>query len=244
MKHRIMAFFQKVLGLETYYFIFSCIKIYTLNFDSRKRVYNYFVKLLEPHYNVMVAGGFIGITTAPIAKQCKNGSIFVFEPVKLNVSVLKRIQRFFKLSKLTITHAALGNEEKTLKIKTPILNGAVYNGMSHLEHLDYLDTNHYIEDTIEIINGDRFFAEKKIQLHAIKLVAENYEWEIYNGLYQTIVKDRPIVYTELWDALNRSKIVDFFAQLNYNIYILDQKMTLQSYDGAKHDTKFFILKPQ
>jgi FkbM family methyltransferase len=238
-----MAFLQKLIGLENYYFIFSCFKIYTLTFDSRKRTYNYFVKLLSPHYNVMVAGGFIGITTIPIAKRCHLGKTLVFEPVKLNFNVLERVAKYFKAKNIVATNAALGLEEKELKIKTPILNGAVYNGMSHLEHLDYLDTDQYIEDVTKIYNGDKFFETQNMPLHAIKLVAENYEFEIYNGLLNTITKHQPLIYTELWDKVNRTKIFNFFESLKYAIFILDDQNNLIPYNSEMHNTKFFILKP-
>jgi FkbM family methyltransferase len=243
MKHRIMAILQKVVGLENYYFLFACFKIYALNWDSRKRTYNYFVKLLEPHYNVLIAGGFIGITTIPIAKQCYSGRSYVFEPVLLNFNVLERIKKYFKFQHIKISNGALGNIPQALKIKTPILNGAVYNGMSHLEHLDYLDTSTYIENTTQIYNGDAFFKEEKLALQAIKLVAENYEWEIYNGLQETILKDRPIIYTELWDKMNRDKIFQLFNDWDYSIFILDEQNNLILYNSSLHLTKFFILKP-
>jgi FkbM family methyltransferase len=243
MKSKIMAFLQRIIGLENYYFIFACFKIYTLAFDSRKRTYNYFVKLLEPHFNVMVAGGFIGITTIPIAKRCKSGKTLVFEPVKLNFNVLKRVAKYFKTQNTVVTNAALGFEEKELKIKTPILNGAVYNGMSHLEHLDYLDTNQYIEDTTQIYNGDNFFESQNIPIHAIKLVAENYEFEIYKGLLRTITKFQPLIYTELWDKVNRDKIFNFFESVQYAIFILDDQNKLTPFKSEIHDTKFFVLKP-
>jgi FkbM family methyltransferase len=243
MKSKVMAFLQRLIGLENYYFIFSCIKIYTLAFDSRKRTYNYFVKLLDPNANVIVAGGFIGITTIPIAKKCHLGKTIVFEPVKLNFNVLNRVAKYFKTQNIVSTNAALGFEEKELKIKTPILNGAVYNGMSHLEHLDYLDTDHYIEDITKIYNGDKFFENQNIPLHAIKLVAENYEFEIYNGLLHTITKFQPLIYTELWDKANRKKIFNFFESLKYAIFILDDQNILIPYSSEIHNTKFFILKP-
>jgi FkbM family methyltransferase len=243
MKSRVMAFLQRLIGLENYYFIFSCFKIYTLAFDNRKRTYNYFVKLLPPHFNVMVAGGFIGITTIPIAKRCHSGKTLVFEPVKLNFNVLNRVAKYFKADNIVSTNAALGLEEKELKIKTPVLNGAVYNGMSHLEHLDYLDTDQYIEDITAIYNGDKFFEAHNMPLHAIKLVAENYEFEIYNGLLRTITKYQPLIYTELWDKVNRIKIFNFFKSLKYTIFILDDQNKLIPYNSEIHNTKFFILKP-
>jgi FkbM family methyltransferase len=243
MKSKIMAFLQRTIGLENYYFIFSCFKIYTLSFDNRKRTYNYFVKLLAPNFNVMVAGGFIGITTIPIAKRCHLGKTLVFEPVKLNYNVLIRIAKYFKSQNVVVTNAALGLEEKELKIKTPILNGAVYNGMSHLEHLDYLDTDQYIEDITQIYNGDTFFEKQNMPIHAIKLVAENYEFEIYNGLINTITNYQPLIYTELWDAANRIKIFNFFESLKYAVFILNDQNHLIPYNSEMHNTKFFILKP-
>jgi FkbM family methyltransferase len=238
-----MALLQRLVGLNNYYFFFSCFKIYTLNFDSRKRTYNYFVQFLEPHYNVLIAGGFIGITTIPIAKQCNKGQTYVFEPVKLNFKVLERVKIYFNTKHVNIYNAALGHEAKTLKIKTPVLNGAVYNGMSHLEHLDYLETQTYIEDVTEIRNGDAFFSAQNEPLHAIKLVAENYEFEIYNGLMQTIITDKPLIYTELWDKANRDKIFKLFETLKYQVYILDAEKKLIPFQSKIHQTKFFILKP-
>jgi FkbM family methyltransferase len=244
MKNRIMSFLQKLAGLENYYFYFSCFKIFTLNLDKRKRAYNFFVKLLSQNDTVLIAGGFIGITTIPIVKQCKFGHIYVFEPVVLNVKVLERIKRFFNSKQLTITHGALGDVEKELVIKTPIINGAVYNGMSHLENLDYLSTKDYIEGKTKVYKGDQFISQYNIKLNAIKLVAENFEFEIYQGLIETIKRDRPLIYTELWDLVKRTQIFDFFQTLNYQVYILNEQNHLASFKKDIDLTKFFILIPQ
>jgi FkbM family methyltransferase len=241
MKHKIMFIMQKLFGLQRYYFLFALYKIKTLRWGGQKREYHYFVSTIKEHENILLAGGFIGITSVPIAQKCINGKLVVIEPVKMNFEVLNKVLQYFKIKNTITLNAALGLEEQKMAMRTPVYNGAVYNGESFSGHLHYDFVVDYIENETQVVKGDRILEQHHIKLDAIKLVAENFEFDIFNGLELCLKRDKPRIYTELWDVENRNRIFQYLKNLNYKVEVLNENNQLVAFDENKYKDRYFFL---
>ena len=81
-----------------------------------------------------------------------------------------------------------------------------------------------------------------LPITAIKLDVENFEYFVLDGGKQTIIKHRPIIYTELWENENRDKCFNFIRNLNYSIKVL-QNNELVDFDKKIHTTQNFFFIP-
>ncbi|MEM6802034.1 MAG: FkbM family methyltransferase, partial [Bacteroidota bacterium] len=117
MKKGIQAFLQRILGFENYLFVFSLFKIYTLKWDGQDKEgdFNFFLTLLKAEDKVLDIGANIGIMSALIAKKCKNGKVFAFEPIPQNCKALNRIKKFLGLQNIALRPIALGKEQSMIE---------------------------------------------------------------------------------------------------------------------------------
>ena len=81
-----------------------------------------------------------------------------------------------------------------------------------------------------------------IKISGIKLDVENFEYFALKGGQKILIRDRPIVYTELWENDNRQKCFDFMTQLGYAIKI-HEGGELIPYLPNEHSTQNFFLIP-
>ena len=98
MKNTLKYILQKILGFQTYLFVFSVFKIQTLYSDPKEKDFFQFLSLLKDGEGaVLDIGANIGIMTVHLAQKLPNSTIHAFEPMPSNYSVLKKIVNRFKL---------------------------------------------------------------------------------------------------------------------------------------------------
>lgn len=243
MKNIIIGLLQLIFGYENYLFIFSCLKIYTLRFDNRKKDYLLFVKMISPASNVLVIGANTGITTIPAAKIIEKGKIFAIEPVPQNVSVLKRILHFFKAEKkVTVIQSALGNYTGTIKMILPVWNFTKKHGFAHVVESDNTMNEKGIVFSSTVLPLDDISELKDIKLDFIKIVAENYEYNIFSGGANLIKRNKPVIYCELWNNQHRKKVLDLITSFGYNIMVF-RNGRIHNYNSAIDKKKYFLFIP-
>jgi FkbM family methyltransferase len=244
MKSFIKRILQGILGFDNYLVLFSWFKVHTLRWDKKEGDFIYFLKLIPSEGIILDIGANIGIMTVHFAKEIKDSEIFAFEPVLENIKSLKKIVRFFCLKNVTIFEYALGNSEGEIEMVMPVLDNVRMQGLSHV-----------IDPAIEKYNdGDRY----KVPIHridsieeirnltkpitAIKIDAENYEFWVFEGAKETILKHRPIIYCELWENDHRRKCLELIRSFNYEIKVLISGR-LEVYNPTVHRSLNFFFIP-
>src|ERR1043165_620434 len=110
MKNRVKYLLQKTLGLKTYLYVFALYKIRTLRSDKKENDFFTFLSLLKDGKgDVLDIGANLGIMTVHLANQLPNSTIHAFEPMPLNISVLRRIIAKFGLKTTKVHELALGD---------------------------------------------------------------------------------------------------------------------------------------
>lgn len=244
MKNSIKYILHKILGFKNYLFVFSLFKIYSLKHDKKERDFFQFLSLIPENSAVLDIGANIGIMTVHLARSIKDVTVYSFEPIPTNVATFKRIVNYFKLKNVKLFEIALGNAEGEVEMVMPIISSVPMQGLSHVLHKSITENNEgeYFKVQLKTLDKMENLLTNLKRISAIKIDVENFEYFVLEGAKNLIIKNKPIVYAELWENENREKCFDLFQQLNYSTFIvLDNKML--KFDNTKHKTQNFIFLP-
>lgn len=244
MKSFVKRVLQLILGFDNYLVVFSWFKVKTLSWDKKEGHFIHFLKMISEDGIILDIGANIGIMTVHFAKKFPQSTILAVEPVPENINSLKKIIRFFKLKNVTVFECALGNSEGEIEMVMPVLDKVKMQGLSHVidptiekynEGERYKVPIHRLDDMPEIKN-----LNKKIT--AIKIDAENYEYWVFKGGKQTILKHRPVIYCELWENIHRLNCLELIRSFDYEINVLIND-ELQVYNPDSHKSLNFFFIP-
>lgn len=239
MKNSVKYILQKLLGLNTYLYVFALYKIKTLRSDKKENDFFTFLSLLKDGKgDVLDIGANLGIMTVHLANKLPNTTIHAFEPMPANLSVLKRIIAKFNLKTTKIHEVALGDESGTAKMVLPVNGQTVMQGLSHIKHETITEWNEGSEVDVRLDKLDNILNGQPIQ--AIKIDVENFEYFALKGANRIIESNKPIIYAELWDNENRSKCFSYLQSFSYSIFVGENNQIVP-FDSSKHHTQNFIF---
>lgn len=243
MKTLVKFVLQKILGFKNYLFIFSLYVVATLKRDRKEGDFLYFVGLLPDNSTVLDIGANIGVMSVHLARKLPASEIFSFEPVPENLSTLRRLIRFFKLTNVKIFDFALGNYDGTAEIILPEHNHVKFHGLSHIKDVEGSEGDQGLKYIVPIHKLDTIAELQTLTkpLSGIKIDVENYEYNVLEGARELIIRYKPIIYAELWENHNRTKCLQLMDEIGYQTFIL-QKGNLVIFDRDKHHTQNFFFR--
>jgi len=233
---------QKTLGFDNYLKIFARFKVNTLKHDSKEGDFFVFMKLLKDEGTILDIGANLGIMTWHLLDHFKKAKIWAFEPIPDNLLVLKATTADVAENRLRIFNKALGNEKGRLKMVLPKVENVKMQGLSHVVHDSITEFNEgdFYEVDVERLDN---LVEKDLQVSGIKIDVENFEYFVLKGGQEMIKKNKPIIYSELWDNENRYKCFEFLESLGYETHFRNgsglKPLKGNSYSGQNF---FFIPK--
>jgi FkbM family methyltransferase len=240
LKKFIQAILQRVFGFRNYLFLFSLYKAKTISRDANEGDFSYFLSVIKPSSNVLDIGANIGIMTSNLASKANQGKVFAFEPIPDNIDTLKRIIRFRKLSNVQLFEYALGNETKQTQMVLPVVSAVKMQGLAHIIDKSITEFNDGITFSVPQYRLDDIPELQHIQIDAIKIDVENFEHQVFLGAKQLILKNKPIIYCELWDNQNRKNCFELMNELGYSIFVLQQNV-LAPFEAGLHKTQNFFF---
>jgi FkbM family methyltransferase len=241
MKKIVQSILQRILGFENYLILFAKFKISTFKADKKEGDFFKFVDLMSRDSNVLDIGSNIGITTVHLAKKVKK--VYSFEPVPPNFKTLEAIVKSYRLENVNLFQLALGDDDTMIEMVMPEIENVQMQGLSHVIHEDLTDFNEGKRFKAPLKRLDSLDVFKNIKIHGIKLDVENFEYFALKGGEQLILRDKPIIYTELWENENRYKCFDLIKRWNYTTKVLENG-TLVDFEPNKHTVQnfFFVEK--
>lgn len=246
MKKATQALLQRLLGFERYLFFFARFKIATLRWDSQRQEgdFNHFLRLLGPHFHVLDIGANIGIMTVLMARRCRAGRVYAFEPVPDNCHTLGQVVTHYRLAHVEIHPVALGPGPGEVAMAMPVIGGVRMQGLSHVVHqsIDGYDAPAASYRVQQVALDDWPF-EKGTKIHAIKMDVENYEQYVLEGAMQLIARDKPLIYCELWDNANRRRCFELLEGAGYEVRVR-VKGLLVPFEAPKHSHHNFFFLPK
>jgi FkbM family methyltransferase len=242
LKESIIKILHYILGYEKYLKIFSIFKIRTLSLDGRKSDFLLFNELPDENATIVVVGACTGITTIPLAKGKAGRKVFAYEPLPSNFKVLNGVVNYFNLNNVYTYNLGLGNKMEKREIILPVLKGVKKQGMAHIKDSTILEYNEGLSEIIELDILDNRKEINSIKIDAIKIVAENFELQIFEGAKEIIENNKPLIYCELWDNDRRNMVLELIKKYNYNVFYRKGN-TLIPFDRNNYSGKNFFFKP-
>lgn len=243
MKTFVKYILQKTLGFKTYLYVFAFFVIAKIRWDKKERDFFHFLKLL-PHGGIVLdLGANIGVTSYYLAKRLPQSTIFSFEPLEINMEVLRRIKKRFGLKNIREFMLALGDENRTLEMVMPVINNVPMHGLSHAVHKDISENNTGLKFEVPMVRLDDFQELKNTgkRITGMKIDVENFEYFVLKGAEKIIRKNNPLIYCELWENENREKCFSFLNNLGYSAFILHKKELAPFNDQKHHKHNFFFM---
>ena len=184
--------------------------------------------------DILDIGANIGIMTYHLAKRFPHKDVLAVEPMPSNFVVLKKITEKYNLQNVELIPLAVGETKKELDMVLPIDHKVRMQGLAHVVHdsIKEWNTGERVTvscDTIEHITGTRKIA-------GIKMDIENFEYFALKGATRVLLRDKPVVYMELWPNENRDNCFQLLQEIDYKVYVSVNEQ-LEEYDPAKHVKK-------
>lgn len=241
MKTFLKLILQQSLGFQNYLFWFSLFKIKFLKHDAfEKPLFSIFSKIKKQGL-ILDVGANIGIISTHFAKQFPESKIIAFEPVPFNQVTFERVLKHFKLTNVVLEKYALGNSNENTSIFVPVEKKVTMQGLASIKETN---TANAIKFDIEVKKLDDIEKYKTELITAIKIDVENFEYEVLLGAKQTIIRNKPLLYIELWPNENRTFCIDFLSQLGYKAYYFDKNewktYNLKTTETGKSQNFLFI----
>lgn len=124
----------------------------------------------------------------------------------------------------------------------PEVDAVKMQGLSHVVHESIEDFNAGKQYDVEIDTLDNIIPTSK-RVEGIKLDVENFEYFVLKGGERIIDRDKPVIYTELWDNENRTKCLEFIRNKGYSVKFFNGK-TLEEYTREKYSGQNFFFVPE
>jgi FkbM family methyltransferase len=234
---------QKILGFRTYLYVFALFVIVKLRWDKREKDFFYFLKLLPDEGIVLDLGANIGVTSYHLAKKLPKSTVFSFEPLEINMEILKRIKKRFGLKNIREFMVALGDENTTLEMVMPVIRNVPMHGLSHAVHKNITENNNGLKFNVSMVRLDDFGELKNTgkRITGIKMDVENFEYYVLRGAKKLLEKHMPVIYCELWDNENRKKSLALLNKMGYSAFILHKKELVPFTENFHSKNNFFFM---
>ena len=242
MKQLAKKILQAILGFDRYLFTFAVFKIKTFHWDKKESDFFHFLNLMEKTDHVLDVGSNIGVTSVLLSQHLKQGKVYSFEPLPPNYKTLDKVVSYYQCPNVEVFKFAVGDENKEVEMVLPEVNNVKMQGLSHVVHKDLTEFNDGGRFTTELKRLDGLEVLQSVKIKGIKLDVENFEYFALRGAEAILKRDRPIVYTELWENDNRGKCFAYMQSLGYSIQV-QVGGELVNYLPEKHDTQNFFLMP-
>lgn len=239
MKKLVQSILQKTLGFERYLVLFAKFKIATFKSDKNEGDFFKFVDMMNKDANVLDIGSNIGITAVHLARKVKK--VYAYEPVPPNFKTLSNIIKSYNLKNVELFELALGDENTMIEMVMPEVENVQMQGLSHVVHEDLTDFNEGKRFKAPLKRLDNLDTFKNVKVHGIKLDVENFEYFALKGGEQLILRDKPVIYTELWENENRYKCFDLVKSWNYSIKVLHQGQLVDFQQNVHDNQNFFFV---
>lgn len=242
MKTFVKYVLQKILGFETYLYVFARFVIVKLRWDKKEKDFFHFIRLLPDNGVVLDLGANIGGTSYHLAKKLPQSKILAFEPLALNMNTLRRIKRKFGLENVVEYEMAVGEKNGEIEMVMPVIQNVPMHGLSHVVHEEITENNEgnrYKVPVVSLDEMDDLRANGKI--NGIKIDIENFEYYALKGGEQIIRQNKPVIYCELWENENREKCISLLKQLGYSAFLLENEKLVPIENAKKEKHNFFFL---
>ena len=169
----------------------------------------------------------------------EKGTIFSFEPFPENYKSLCTNLSLNNLQRITAENTAVGSETGTLKL--------YYN--SQEKNLGMVSSNQTQNSDFMTVNKtclDDYLKSKSLEkITFIKIDVEGFEYEVLQGMKQTLQQYNPIILIEVLDSKSENEVSnkphELLCEMGYKRFFIDDNGNLLSY-SQNQERKNYLYK--
>jgi len=167
-----------------------------INLPDDYRVLLNLTKKVSKDKSIIDIGGNCGLYCIPVAKE--GYQVFTFEPINMNVELLKLNKVINNCDNLTIIQKALSNNNNKKKIFIPYCSdNTSFNLSVAISNMKIKD---YVEEVVSCQTFDSWINKNKdVNVGFIKIDVQGYEKEVLEGMQKFLNKCNDVYIFIEWD---------------------------------------------
>lgn len=241
MKKRVQRILQRLIGLERYLYLLALVKISIYKINVRERDFRLFLSMIPEDGVVLDIGANIGVMTVLLARRCREGKVFSFEPIPENYSVLTNVCRTFRLDNVSLHQLALGDTTGELEMIMPEDRSVLMHGLSHAVDDSIADDHDGVKYLVKQDRLDNMQGIFNCKVTAVKIDVENFENFVLNGAIELLKKHHPLIYIELWYSERRNECMKLLCDdVGYSVKVWED-FKLAEFDPFRHKRQDFFF---
>lgn len=223
----VRKFLFRILGIKKYLSFISKTYIKRIEKGKYKEKYpelHFLKNFIQPDFYCIDIGANLGYYSYFLCKYAYKGKVWGVEPVPVFAQVLKK-----NCTSANFTHIpyALGAENTTIEMVTPVVNGVFRHGLTKITSNPDTQSNTY-QYQVPMKIPDELFAQLP-KLDFVKCDVEGYEYIVFQNFMQVIQKHLPILQIEIQPPL-RENMYHLLTPLGYVPHKLENaQWTVLSY---------------
>lgn len=219
MEKLLRAALLQSLGHQKYLALVSDVYIRLIRNGFLKKKYPelfHLKQLIKPGFVCVDIGANVGYYSAFLSQYAgKTGHVHAVEPVELFAGIFSKNIANFGCGNVTLHHTALGGENKTIQMGTPVIDGVFRHGLTKV--IEGESANGMKTYDVQMRVPDELFAHLN-RFDFLKCDVEGYEVHLMPHFVKTIEKFKPIIQMEISTEENRQQIFSLFTPMGYKIY--------------------------
>lgn len=219
MEKLLRAALLQSLGHQKYLALVSDVYIRLIRNGFLKKKYPelfHLKQLIKPGFVCVDIGANVGYYSAFLSQYAgKTGHVHAVEPVELFAGIFSKNIANFGCGNVTLHHTALGGENKTIQMGTPVIDGVFRHGLTKV--IEGESVTGMTTYDVQMRVPDELFANLQ-RFDFLKCDVEGYEVHLMPHFIKTIEKFKPIIQMEISTAENRKIIFNLFEPLGYKTY--------------------------
>jgi FkbM family methyltransferase len=200
-------------------------------------------KLVNNGDNFFDIGANIGWYSINIGKAKKNSKIYCFEPIPRTYKQLQNNIKLNLINNITTHNIGLSNK------KGEFIFYYYIEGSGNASSINLTERENIKTIQCKVITLDEYTEENKIRVDFIKCDVEGAELLVFQGGFDTIQRDLPIIFSEIlrkWSAkfdYDPNLIFNMFNEIGYQAFTVNENMLINfdKMEGATIETNFFFL---
>ncbi|MGV3581305.1 MAG: FkbM family methyltransferase [Methylophilus sp.] len=201
------------------------------------------MRLISPEDCVIDIGANMGWYSINIAKVFPKSKVYAFEPIPKTYAFLTQNIQLNNISNIKPFQFGLSNEKKDLVFYF-YPEGGVNASLANVSEREDVEL---IKCHVERL--DDFVAENELKVDFIKCDVEGAEIFAFKGAFETLKRDKPIVFTEMlrkWSAkfnYHPNEIISMFSSIGYKCFYCSgtNLIEIEAMTDETIETNFFFL---
>lgn len=244
MEKKLRSLLIRVLGFEHYLTLVSYVYLKLIQAGFLKKKYPelfYLEQIIKPGFVCIDIGANVGYYSVFLSKYAgANGHVHAVEPVALFTDVFRKNTEQFAHRNITLHHTALGAQNGSVTMGTPLIDGVLRHGLTHVLASDEDATNmHTYQVPLQV--PDELFSSLT-RLDFVKCDVEGYEVFLFPYFLQTLIRFKPTIQIEITGEQNIQRMLEILMPLGYQPHALteNQLRKLSTQEALSNKSDFYF----